>query len=219
VKVCFLAKKNKPGLDHVVSFLKQRVRTVDYFFGEPGEEFPSAVYGETYDLLVSYISPWIVPESVLEKTRKWNLNFHPGPPEYPGTGCFNFAIYNSATEFGVTAHVMNKSVDTGKIVGVIRFPMSASETVTTLSEKTYLALTDLFIEVMDVVVEEQSLPVSSETWKRKPYKRVELEALAAISPLMKEEEVKKRIRATFFPGKPGPFIDLFGQRFEFNPER
>ena len=36
---------------------------------------------------------------------------------------------------------------------------------------------------------------------------------------MNEEELDKRIRATYFPGKPAPFIELFGHRFEYNPKR
>jgi len=75
-------------------------------------------------LLISYISPWIVPNKVLSNTIKWNINFHPGPPEYPGIGCFNYAIYDSAKQFGATAHIMKPKVDTGEIIGVNRFPMT-----------------------------------------------------------------------------------------------
>lgn len=80
-----------------------------------------------YDILISYIPPWIVQETILEKTKMWNINFHPGPPKYPGIGGFNFAIFDSVKQFGATAHIMNPKVGTGKIIGVKRFSMSNHE--------------------------------------------------------------------------------------------
>jgi methionyl-tRNA formyltransferase len=219
MRICFLAKKGKPGLSEVISYLKGRSVDVDLFLGDVGEEFPRKVIDGEYDLLVSYISPWIIPSKVLERTKRWNLNFHPGPPDYPGIGCFNFAIFESATEFGATAHIMTPSVDTGDIVEVIRFPMSKTETVKTLSEKTYGVLVELFTKVMKPVIEKDAITFSGERWQRKPYKRIELEKLATITPEMNENEINEVIRATYLPGKPGPFIELFGRRFEFNPDR
>ena len=60
------------------------------------KNFPSQITEKKYDLLISYISTWIVPKAVLAKTKRWNINFHPGSLEYPGIGCFNFAIFDSA---------------------------------------------------------------------------------------------------------------------------
>ena len=56
-------------------------------------------------------------------------------------------------------------------------------------------------------------------WKRKPYKREELEKIAELDFTMEKDELLKRIRSTYYPGKPAPFIDLHGHRFEYNPER
>ena len=80
-----------------------------------------------YDILISYISPWIIPPEVLNNTRMWNINFHPGSPEFPGIGCFNFAIFNSAEKFGATAHIMEPKVDTGKIIDVEYFSIDAEK--------------------------------------------------------------------------------------------
>jgi len=169
--------------------------------------------------VVSYLSPWIIPGSVLEKTRKWNLNFHPGPPEYPGIGCFNFAIYNGETVYGVTAHLMNEQVDTGKIVAVKRFPLIESDSVYTLSLKSYESMFSLFFEVIGCILEHNAIPESKERWSRKPYTRRELEELCRISSDMTEDEIKRRIKATYYPGMPGAYIEIFGNRFEYNPER
>ena len=149
----------------------------------------------------------------------WNINFHPGPPEYPGIGCFNFAIYNSSKEYGVTAHIMDAKVDTGKIIGVKRFSMDGDETVLSLSDKTYLNLYYLYKEIINYILLHDKVPASTEDWKRKPYKRMDLEKLSTITKNMDKEELEKVIRATYYDGKPGPFIEIFGYRFEYNPDR
>ena len=79
-------------MKNAIAFTKNITKDIDIFYGESFDPFPEKVKKNNYDLLISYISPWIVPKAVLDKTKRWNINFHPGPPEYPGIGCFNFAI-------------------------------------------------------------------------------------------------------------------------------
>ena len=219
MNICFLTKKEKPGVEEAINIIEKITLNIDVYDGSLSNSFPSAIIEKQYDLLISYISPWIIPKAVLEKTKRWNINFHPGPPEYPGTGCFNFAIYDSATDYGATAHIMDPSVDTGKIIGVERFPMMQKETVESLSLKTYSALLTLYRNIMDHIINCDYLPNCSETWKRIPFKRSELEELATIKPDMTEEEINNKIRATYYPGKPAPYIEVHGHKFEYNPDR
>ena len=114
---------------------------------------------------------------------------------------------------------MNPKVDTGEIIGVRRFSMTKEETVQSLSIKTYSALLFLYKDIINYLVDNDSLPQSSEIWKRKPYKRRDLEDLATIKTTMSEQEIKNRIKATYYPGKPAPFIKIYGHKFEFNPKR
>ena len=44
-------------------------------------------------------------------------------------------------------------------------------------------------------------------------KRKELNALCEITPDMDEQEIKRRIRATSFPGMPGAYVILCGEKF------
>jgi methionyl-tRNA formyltransferase len=219
MKICFLTKIDKPTVNTAITFTKKLTYEIDIFYGTINDPFPSKAKTEKYDMLISYISPWIVPVSALDNTKRWNINFHPGPPEYPGIGCLNFAIFNSAKQFGATAHVMKPKVDTGKIIGVNRFEMTEEETVELLSIKTYSSQLVLYKEIMTYIVTNDSLPEINENWKRKPFKRSELEQLATINTNMNQEEIDKRIRATYYPGKPGPFIEHGGYRFEYNPDR
>ena len=214
MKLCFLKKIEKMFVKEAIEFTKNKINEIDVFHGKATDPFPPEVKHQNYDLLISYISPWIVPKAVLNQTKKWNINFHPGSTEYPGIGCFNFAIYNSAKEFGTTAHIMESTVDTGEIIGVKRFSMTEEDTVESLSQNTYSVLLSLYKDIISYIVANDSLPHCAENWKRKPYKRSELEDLATINTNMVEQEIEKRIRATYYPGKPAPFIVINGQKFE-----
>ena len=97
-------------------------------------------------------------------TRKWNINFYPGPSEYPGIGCFNFALYNSASCFGATAHLMEEKVDSGKIIGVNRFKIWGNENVRFISKKTCISHLQLYKQTMKYVFINNSLPKCDETW-------------------------------------------------------
>lgn len=219
MKICFLTKIEKPGAEKAIAFSKQYAQHLDVFHGSSTDSFPEKPEQESYDLLISYMSPWIVPQLVLDKTKGWNINFHPGPPEYPGTGCFNFALYDSATEYGCTAHLMDKKVDTGQILAVKRFRIGGDITVESLANKTYHSVFALYKELLPFIVESGRLPVCEETWTRKPFTRKELEDLATIVVGVSEEEISRRIRSTYYPNKPAPFVEIFGYRFEYNPKR
>jgi len=215
----FLTKKEKPKVQDAIEIANRYFDNLTVCYGEIKDELPQEIKKRKYDIIISYISPWIIPKKILEETKKWNINFHPGPPEFPGIGCFNFAIYKSVEKFGATAHIMNERVDTGNIIGVKRFIMDEMETVESLSNKTYVCMFELYKIIMQHIIEYNSLPICSETWKRVPYKRSELENLSKLSHSISENEINKRIRATYFPGKPAPFIEIFGYKFEYNPDR
>lgn len=217
--IALLVKKGKPEVDKVIGYLKANFPEVAVFEGTPGDPFPERLSGISPHMLISYISPWIVPKSILRRTERWNINFHPGPPEYPGIGCFNFALYNGEKRYGVTAHIMEPKVDTGRVIAVKRFEVGADESVYSLSLKSYESMAGLFYEVMDFIKERKELPQSPERWKRKPYTRAELEELCRIDMNMGEEETGRRVKATTYPDKPGPYIEAWGRRFEYNPDR
>tara|TARA_B100001142_G_scaffold325815_1_gene380105 strand:- start:1490 stop:2149 length:660 start_codon:yes stop_codon:yes gene_type:complete len=219
VKICFIAKLNKPYVNKSINFLDKIAEKLDVYDCTTSEAFPKKLLNEEYDIIFSFISSWIIPNKVLKKTRLWNINFHPGPPEYPGTGCFNFAIYDSAEKYGATAHIMEPSVDTGKIIMVKRFPLEKMESVENLTIKTYSALSIMLNELIDYIKINNILPQTEEIWKRKPFKREDLELLSKIDNNMTKNEIEKRVRATYYPGKPAPYINIYGKKFEYNPDR
>jgi methionyl-tRNA formyltransferase len=154
--------------------------------------------------VLSFISPWIVPASVLDKSAL-SLNFHPGSCDYPGIGCYNFALYEEARQFGPVCHHMLPKVDSGTVVKEILFPVLPQDRVETLKLRTMVAMLALFHEMLGLIATGQTLPVSSRQWTRKPFTRRQLDALGEITPGMSKDEENRRIRAMAYPGFPGAY--------------
>ena len=123
-------------------------------------------------------------------------------------------MYENATEYGVTCHHMSSTVDTGKIIAVKRFQVYPNDNVDTLLSRTYDFQLALFYEIMEKILNNESLPESSEKWSRKPFTRTEFNELSKITPDMSKEEITKRVRATSY-GAWQPTIELEGFTFEF----
>lgn len=219
MKVDLFTKKDKPTSEDVIEYLNKNFEECTIYNNKRTDEFPKEAESKSRDILISYISPWVIPSNVLKRTRLWNINFHPGPPAYPGIGCTNFAIYNAEKVYGVTAHIMEEKVDTGKIIAVKRFPILPSDSVYSLTTRSYEHLLSLFFEVMDFISANEAIPESNEAWKRAPYTRRELEELCRMSSDMTRGEIERRVKATTYPEMPGAYVDICGYRFEYNPNR
>ena len=94
--------------------------------------------------LIAFVTGVIVPANVLDQLGYGAYNFHPGPPTYPGWAPAHFALYERATEFGATAHVMVARVDEGPIVAVEMFSIPPSASVASLEGMAYERLAYLF---------------------------------------------------------------------------
>lgn len=218
MKILFLTK-HKPFSEDAAELVKLHFDNPDIIFGNISEPFPSDILNKKFDYVISYMSPWMVPEQVLSKTKVSAINFHPGPPEYPGIGCTNFAIYNEEREFGITVHHMDAKADSGDIILVERFPIFKNDTVYSLTQRCYAYIYVSFVNLFPLILHKKLMPKSKEVWQRKPFTRKELEKLCRITKDMSEDEIKKRIKATTYPNMPGAYIELFGNKYEFNPER
>ena len=218
-KIALILKENKNHNSKVIRFLKSKKIKLDIFVGKIGDKLPLKLKKKKYDIIISYLSPWIITNNLLNKTKLYNINFHPGPPNYPGIGCYNFAIYNQEKFYGVTAHIMNSKVDTGKILGVKKFKINKHITLDKLINLSYLKMYELFKDIVNKTLKNELFPNSNISWTRKPYKRIDLENLCLIKKNYKKNEILKRIRSTYYPGYPGPYFIINDRKFEYNPKR
>lgn len=213
--ILFLGKKGDVHCEKALTFVETLFENVDSFFGEWGDKLPQDTKEWEGDLIISYLSRWVIPERLLNKASLASINFHPASPEYPGIGCVNFALYENASSYGATCHHMASSVDTGRIIAVERFPVYESDSVESLLSRTYDFQLSLFYRILNIIYKENELPFSEETWTRKPFTREEFNELGTIYPGITKEELDRRVRATSF-GFYQPCISLFGYNFKLS---
>jgi len=215
--ILFLGKADDPYCERARDFCLERSSRVTACLGTWSDPLPAAARDWQGDYIISYLSRWVVPPSLLARTRRHAINFHPASPEYPGIGCTNFALYEGASEFGVTCHHMVARVDTGPIIAVSRFPVHGTDTVASLLDRTYQHQFALFLTIAAQVMTGQPLPRSAEQWTRPPLTRKQFNELFRITPDMDEAEIARRVRAVSF-GQWQPYVDIRGHRFTFQPE-
>src|SRR5580700_7459117 len=145
--------------------------------------------------LIAFVTPEIVPASILARLGYGAFNFHPGPPAYPGWAPSHFALYDQATEFGATAHVMVEQVDAGPIVDVALFPIPADISVLGLEGQTYAHLALLFWRMAKWLASDPepppTLPIK---WGSKKYTRSEYRAMCEIPLDIPKNELDRRIK-------------------------
>ncbi len=213
-KVVFFGK-DRPGSKEAILYLRRHFLHVDIFIGKTNDGFPKKAYAGKYDICISYISPWLIPKKILANIKEFALNFHPGTPNYRGIGCTNFALYNGEKRYGVTAHLMATQVDAGKIIAVRKFAVSSTDSVYSVTLKCYKNIIAQFYNILNYYLAFGRLPRSKERWGKKLYTRKELDDLCRLDVGMLPEEIRRRVRATFFPNMPGPYLDISGLRFEY----
>jgi methionyl-tRNA formyltransferase len=217
LQILFVGKAEDFYSRQAADFVLVHYPKANIIFSERQQPFPEELHNWKGDLIISYLSQWIIPSTVLKKASIAALNFHPGPPEYPGIGCTNFAIYDNVDEFGVTCHHMAARVDTGQIIAVKRFPVYETDTVYSITQQCYSHILNMFYDIFSLVMNGENVPVSEEIWKRKPYLRKELDDLCRLTPEMNIAEIERRIKATHYI-QPWAFMQLGNKSIRLSEE-
>ncbi|WP_024510783.1 formyltransferase family protein [Bradyrhizobium sp. ARR65] len=165
--------------------------------------------------LLAFATTVIVPAHVLNGLGFGAYNFHPGPPRYPGWAPAHFALYEEASEFGVTVHEMAERVDSGPILNVVRFPIPSDIDVLGLEGLAYAHLARLFWNLAErLACDPAPLPVSELQWNGTKYSRRVYRSICDIPLDITKEDLERRLRV--FGGNHfgmAPTIRLHGVEF------
>jgi methionyl-tRNA formyltransferase len=193
-----------------VTFVKSHQRS---------EKLPEDILWWEGEYIICFRSLFILPKALIDKANIAAINFHPAPPEYPGSGCINFALYDEVSEYGVTAHIMNELVDNGEILEVRSFPVTPSDNLSSVLARTHSELLNLCSDFIsgiysqgEAFVNEKITKSETEVWCGKARLLKELADLQKISPDISEKELKRVVRATYIQGYPLT-IELHGFKF------
>lgn len=222
-RVLFLGRKGCEYTEKLSSLLSD-AEVVTHLSETRGEKLPEQVLEWSGDYIFAFRSLAIVPMKTVRSATLAAVNFHPGPPEYPGSGSTNFALYEGAKSFGVTAHLIEEMVDSGRILTVRRFPIAAEDNLETLTKKAHAELFSLARELIsDALLDnhwiqrliEGSDPATRWTGKRRKIARVDEYTRISISTT--KRELEKRVRAFHHPDFPLT-LNFRGRRFSLSPD-
>ena len=186
-----------------------------------GQALPKKAVAWNGDFIFSYRNYWRLPETLLKNARIMAVNFHPATPEFPGSGCYNWALYKNSATSGITVHLMNCKIDSGKIIDVYTFPIDEGETVESLIKKTSQFSVTVFQDFVKKlskknVQQMQKVLVKNSKfkWARAPMTVKDINNMSKLDLEMTHEEFLRRIRA-FHIDKFPVYIEHNGFRFNY----
>lgn len=168
-----------------------------------------------YDYLISFLNSKYINKEIIEKIRNESFNFHPGPPEYPGFGCYNFALLDKVNYYGSTIHIINDKFDNGKIINVKRFKISYKKiNLEKLINKTHENIIKQAKEFINIILNKKLKNESNLKWKKKAYTRKEFEIAREIKFNDSKEKVLNKIKAFSYKDYESIYINFKGLKFE-----
>jgi methionyl-tRNA formyltransferase len=225
IKILFFGRTDCEGSEKLLNQILRDGLDVTYIRShERGEKLPEDIHEWVGDYIICFRTLFILPEALIKKAKIAAINFHPGPPEYPGSGCINFALYDEVSDFGVTAHLMSKKVDNGKILEVRRFPIQKSENLFSVLERTHNELYSLCSDFIAALssqgksfIKLKLAECADVNWVGEARFIKELDKLQIIDEGITKEELERIIRATYIDGFP-PKIRVHGYNFSLSLE-
>ncbi len=223
--VLFFGRENCDGTQKALQFLKYAGFDVSYVESQGlGQVLPDWVRDWRGDYIFCFRSYFILDQALIDAAAIAAINFHPGPPEYPGSGCINFALYDGAKEYGVTAHIINAKVDNGNIIQALRFPILPHDGLRSLLARTHLYLFHLFQEVVGGIataghtyLNDQMSRSSGESWRGEARRMKELSALQQLPFDIDAAEFDRRLHSVHLPEYP-LYVLLHGRKFVLTGE-
>tara|TARA_Y100000593_G_scaffold92396_1_gene183905 strand:+ start:5648 stop:6412 length:765 start_codon:yes stop_codon:yes gene_type:complete len=170
------------------------------------------------DLVISYGFKNLIKEPLISNPKIGCINFHPAPlPEWRGMGgVFNFALYESLSEWGVTAHFVDDSFDTGDIIKVNRFDLTDKETIFSLTKKSHIELINLFYDVIDMVLTNKDNPHLIPRKKQSGGRYIsksDFNKLREINETDSVDVIDRKIKSFFHPPYAGAFVKINNKEY------
>jgi len=210
------SQRNRQVSDQILGIIQESLSVLFqvHFGDEDGKLFDQqTLVNLSADFLFSCCH-LIVRKPLLDSIRIGAINFHPAPPDYPGSGAWERALLAGDREFGCTAHIMYQEVDAGPILRVVRFPIFDEDDAETLRQRTSAPRLELVRLVIEDLKRNNWQPVpNGESWSGKAMRQKEVDKWAQIFETDSESDVAKKLRAFAHSKKPGPFIEKAGARF------
>ena len=213
MKLLIITNYNHKASKKLIKYLKLKNFNFDHIDSSKKKKIKIS---KNYDYLISFLNSRYIDSTVRKKIKLGSFNFHPGPPEYPGFGCYNFALLDKVKFYGSTLHVINDKFDNGKIINVKKFKISYKRIdLNKLIIMTHRNITKQAKDFIDLVRGGRLKIKSNLKWKRKAYSREEFENARKIKLTDSKSNVLKKIKAFTYKDYESVYINFKGLKFEF----
>ena len=171
------------------------------------------------DYIFCFRSNYLLKSNEIKKASKYVINFHPGPPQYRGVGCVNFAIMNNEKKYGSTAHLIDsEKIDNGKIVDVVMWKIKNNSFVDEILFKTYAKQFNQFKKVIRYIKKDNLEFLIKKNkkyrWSKKLYTKKELKNLYLIDFNVRKKYFEKILKSTITK-KFKPYVMIHGKKFVY----
>tara|TARA_Y100001958_G_C21209855_1_gene535688 strand:- start:586 stop:1263 length:678 start_codon:yes stop_codon:yes gene_type:complete len=219
-KVIFFCRKNDFYSNLLINFLRKKLKKFKIIYSENfNDKINEKLIPNNIDFIFCFRSYFILDKKILNKA-KISINFHPGPPNYRGIGCVNFALLNNEKTYGVTCHIIDEKIDNGKIIDVKRFKIQKMNLENVL-KKSYEVQVKQFQEIVSLLLKKDKMIDSllkknkKEKWSKKITTRKDLNDLYFIKNLSKKKTLRKILRATC-NDKFSPYFMIDKKKYEIS---
>lgn len=221
--ILLIGRKNCRYSRKIRFFLKKKVKKLDFLeSSKRGEKIKTNISKNKYDFIFCFRSLLILKENFLKGVKISAINFHPGMPNYRGTGCLNYALYDNSKYYGCTAHIIeNNDIDNGSIIDFRKFKIGKKDTLDKLLNRTHQ---EMYVQATYVIkkllknadnlnkMKEKNKKI---TWSGKIKKKSDLDKFYRIKINSTKKEFEKKIRATYCKNFK-PYLIIHGKKFVLN---
>ena len=144
----------------------------------------------------------MLPEEVWDMPLRGTINLHAALlPKYRGAAPIQWALINGEQETGVTTFLLDKEIDTGRVLLQERVPISADETGGTLHDKLMVVGAKVIEETIDLIEqsgepkEQLGLPQPEDVSHLPMAPKIFKEEQTIRFTSMAAEEIDRRVRA------------------------
>lgn len=221
LKVILFTRKELNSLREI-KFIKKNIKDLKIVYDEEIDKKIKLPKRE-YDFILSYRSKKILKSNFLKKARIAAINFHPGPPEFRGLGCANYAIYNRSKYYGFTLHIMDHKIDHGRILFCKKFKINYKISLKLLLNQTYKIMGSFFVKFINDIKSNKFRRLylnnkKTYKWSNKIYKKKDLEKLYKINLPINKEKIERILKSTIYKNYK-PYIQIKNLKYYLDYEK
>ena len=169
---------------------------------------------EEVDYIFNFLSPKKLPKQVINSVKICSINFHPGSYEYPGVGSASLCIFDGKKTYGVSAHLMEETIDSGSIICERFFEIPDNSNCDTLFSLALSECKPLLQDTLELL-QLNSNPDKIRSWSRPAVTRAEFEDWLTLLEVDSTKEIEQKITSATHPVFLGPYVKVGSHIFTY----